>query len=216
MAFALPCEEPPVKLPAPVPVLNPVPLWQAMYAPQSLATSQVSDPSVVPNLQKQDPLPSEPVSSRPVQEQHKLTCTCNDSGTYQVVWHVERRQLALQDKQIASPSFLISFGNGLPEASCKLVLHSKGPSFQKARGHGQIGIKCETILPETASQVSARFIVGTGRKQQPARGPALHDFAESATCGLPKGEDDWDMRASVQKTMKTVAIRVEITPVARF
>jgi len=192
-----------------------VPLWQAMYAPQSLATSQVSDPSVVPNLQKQDPLPSEPVSSWPVQEQHKLTCTCSDSGTYQVVWHVERRQLATQDKQIASPSFLMSFGNGLPEASCKLVLRSKGPSFLKAHGHGQIGIKCETILPETASQVSACFSIGTGKKQQPVRGPVFHDFAESATCGLPDAEADWDLRSSVYKSSKTVAIRVDITPTSR-
>merc|ERR1711971_400035 len=50
MAFALPCKQPPMKLPAAVPVSNPVPLWQALYTPQSFATSQVSDPSVVPDL----------------------------------------------------------------------------------------------------------------------------------------------------------------------
>jgi len=181
-----------------------VPLWQAMYV-------SISYPQAV--IMPEELTEQVPVVNRQVQEQHHLMCECID-GSFQVMWHVEKRQLASSDKQISSPSFLISIGEGLPEVSCKLVLHAQGSSFQKARGHAHVSIKCETMLPETASPdpVSARFIVGTGRKQQPARGPVLHNFADGATCSLPEEEADWDMRASVFKASKTVAVRVEISP----
>jgi len=181
-----------------------VPIWQSIYlraAPGSLEANGTAA--------EKDADCSKP--SHELQEQHRLKCVCSE-GKFRVIWHVEKRKLSTTEKQIISPSFRISFGAGLPEASCKLVLHSQGPSFQRSRGHGQVHIKCETVLPEDSSHVSASFIVGTGLKEQPARGPVRHSFAQSATCGLSKKQDVWDLRACVNKMTKTVAIRVEITP----
>jgi hypothetical protein len=154
------------------------------------------------------------VPSPTEQEQHGLTCS-HKEGSFDVIWHVEKRWLSSESRLITSPSFLISFGSGLPEASCKLVLHAQGSTFKKARGHGHFDIKCESVLPEASSCVSASFSIGTGLKEQPARGPVFHSFAESATCGLPDDQDDWYLRAGVNKKEKTVALRVQITPMTQ-
>jgi len=194
LSFSLPCNAPPH-------------IWQNLYAPRSTKALEETLPAAAMPKSKQHTS----VRSGQVQEQHHLTCKHNH-GKFQVMWHIDKRQLSYVDKQIASPSFFISLGEELPEASCKLVLHAQGASFLKARGHAHLSIKCDTILPETAFPVSVRFIVGTGRKEQPARGPVIHNFAEGATCGLPEDEEDWDMRSSVYKSTRTVAVRVEITP----
>jgi len=218
---------------APMCSWNALPLWQAMYTPQpNEALPQIAMPKFIEQapqtcMPQQPCKPVAPVAestthmpsptaqesdcgSQP-QEQHRLTCSRND-GTFEVIWHVEKRWLSSESRLITSPSFLISFGSGLPEASCKLVLHAQGSTFKKSRGHGHFDIKCESVLPEASSCVSASFSIGTGLKEQPARGPVLHSFAESATCGLPDDEDDWYLRGAVNKQTKTVPLRVQITP----
>jgi len=188
-----------------------IPIWQALYthvASQERFYELGANCSDLPsNAERESEV------CVPLQEQHRLTCCCSQ-GAFRVMWHVEKRRLSSQEKQIISPSFFISLGEGLPEASCKLVLNAQGQSFKRSRGHGQIHIKCETVLPEAASWVSARFMVGAGLKEQPARGPVVHSFDESATCGLSKKHGVWDLRASVNKMTKTLAIRVEIIPMA--
>jgi len=148
-----------------------------------------------------------------------LTCI-RKGATYSVVWNVERRQLASQDRKIASPSFLVSFGNRSMEYSCKLVLDSRDFSFYKSHGLAKISIKCENVCGCGRDcgyscndwKVSASFRVGEGSREQPSRGPVIHNFSESATCALPDGLDVWDLRSSLYRTAKTVRIQAEITP----
>jgi len=207
------------KEPAPMCSWNTLPLWQAMYTPQpNEALPQIAMPCkpVAPVAESTD-MPSsteqESDCSNQPQEQHRLSCSHTD-GSFEVIWHVEKRWLSSESRLITSPSFVISFGSGLPEASCKLVLHAQGSTFKKSRGHGHFDIKCESVLPEASSCVSASFSIGTGLKEQPARGPVFHSFAESATCGLPTDENDWYLRGAVNKQTKTVPLRVQITPMA--
>jgi len=139
----------------------------------------------------------------------RVSCSCSD-GVTEVVWHVEKRWLSSDNRLITSPSFLIPLGEGQSETSCKLILHAQGASFKKARGHGHFNLKCDSDL---LANVNVTFTMGLGPKEQAARGPVLHSFADSATCSLPQEQEEWDLRASLMKQSKTVPLRVQIAPV---
>lgn len=69
-------------------------------------------------------------------------------------------------------------------------------------------LKCES---EPSRGVPARvaFRVAVGGK---LRGPAAHDFSETAVGGLPRELQEWDLRSAVDPATQTFAVAIELAP----
>lgn len=133
-----------------------------------------------------------------------------ESGRVSVQWPVDARKLQGKDRQIVSSSFEL-----FPDMACKLMIKpkpkglSKGlASFQKARGWGSIELKM-VEGDATSLQFSFRLSIGSAWNCPP-RGPVEHTFADSAVCGLPKEEEDWDLRAAVDPTSNILLVTLEV------
>lgn len=139
------------------------------------------------------------------------------SSTHRIRWHVDARKLKGNDKQAVSPPFELAFGTQFPSVTFKMMLYPKvvsdakgGASFKKAKGRGYIQLKCEAELSEAASKAQVKFRIGV-HGQEP-RGPQSHNFAQSAVCGLPKEEEEWDFNEVVDKDSQTFQVFLEIVP----
>lgn len=142
------------------------------------------------------------------------------SGFFRVHWTVDARKLRGNDKQAVSPPFELSFGAAFNHVTFKMMIYPKvmndnkgGASFKKAKGRGYIQLKCEAELSEAVAQVRFRLSIGgsAGKSEEP-RGPMLHNFAQSAVCGLPKEMEEWDFNSVVDNDSMTFVVCLEIVP----
>jgi len=140
--------------------------------------------------------------------------TCN----VRIQWHVDARKLRGNDKQAVSPPFELSFGNQL--VTFKMMLYPKvvsdakgGASFKKAKGTGFVQLKCEAELSEDVAQVKFRIGIGNGSLAE-RRGPISHNFSQSAVCGLPKDQEEFDFPSVIDADSMTFLIVLEIVPAA--
>mmetsp|Transcript_11808 Transcript_11808/g.21507 ORF Transcript_11808/g.21507 Transcript_11808/m.21507 type:complete len:496 (-) Transcript_11808:189-1676(-) len=139
------------------------------------------------------------------------------------LWIVDAKKLTQNYKQAVSPEFRITFGSGpsKKEVVFKLIIyprtHADGGkkgngSFKKTRGRGVVQLKCDTVLTDAAG-AEVTFSIGIGSSDETAehqmRGPVLHNFAQSAVCGLEKSEEEWDFQQAVDNT-GTFGVSLEI------
>jgi len=132
-------------------------------------------------------------------------------GEVSVHWPANGRKLFGDDQQIVSSCFEL-----FPEVMFKLMIKAKPKgiakglsSFKKARGCGSIELK----IIEGADKVPPfRFClsIGTGEKKVHARGPVQHTFINSAVCGLPREEEDWDFRAATDEATNTFMVSLQV------
>ena len=89
-----------------------------------------------------------------------------------------------------------------------------GAGFKKAKGRGNIEVKCFGSVEGPADCLTAMQVtVGTGSRKQKAREIVKHSFAEKSCCLLPKGRDSvWDLKAAVCKDTKCVELCIEVLP----
>ena len=87
-----------------------------------------------------------------------------------------------------------------------------GAGFKKAKGRGNIELKCFGSV-EGEHSTSMLVTVGSGGRKQKAREPVRHSFAEKSCCLLPKGRDPaWDLKAALCKETKCVELCIEVLP----
>jgi hypothetical protein len=157
--------------------------------------------------------------SAPPQPQELQRAFSISTQVFRVSWTVDGRKLKGNDKQAVSPPFELSFGIGFPQVTFKMMIYPKqmsdakgGASFKKAKGVGFVQLKCEAELSEALSPVNFRISVGKGDKLQPARGPVLHNFAQSAVAGLPKDKEAWNFNDVLDQDSQTFVVTLEIVP----
>jgi len=128
---------------------------------------------------------------------------CDETGYFRTLWRADARKLRGNERNAVSPPF-----ETMP---FKMILYPKGGvSFKKAKGKGLVQLKCEADLPEATANFRFRVSIGTGEKQQAARGPKVHNFAACAVCGLDKDEEDWDFESVVDPESATFVVCLEI------
>jgi hypothetical protein len=95
-----------------------------------------------------------------------------------------------------------------------LTLHSKnfrgckaGTTFDAAKGCGHVQLKCEG---ELSAEVSFSISIGSESKRSVTRGPAQHDFSQSAVAALPTGQDVWNLFSAVDRKSETFMVTLEI------
>lgn len=139
------------------------------------------------------------------------------SGVLRIRWTVDAHKLDKKDKQAVSPPFNLSFGERDSDVPFKLIIYPKnvseakgGASFRKAKGKGFVQLKCEADLALAAQDIKFSLSVGHEGKMEKRRGPVSHNFSQSAVCGLPKGEDEWDFNACKDEHSKTFVICLEV------
>jgi len=132
------------------------------------------------------------------------------SGGHSIYWHVPARELSSDGSRFLSPPFELSFGSNLPNVSFKVLLNvARARSFKKSKGCGYFQLKCESSL---AASTNARVTFQVSVDGQTARGPVEHDFASKATCGLPQGQEVWNLSHAVNPKTKTCRVCLEILP----
>jgi hypothetical protein len=114
-------------------------------------------------------------------------------GARFIHWPIDAQKLRTKDRQIVSPTFEVA-----PGMKCRMMLKPRATgdrkgqaSFQKAKGWGSIEIKLTESCPSVPEDLRCRLSVG---EQQP-RGPVELNFAASSVCGLPRREEEWDLKA---------------------
>lgn len=164
--------------------------------------------------------PIEPVKSPTAagpQPQTLMRAFSISSGYYRVHWTVDARKLKGNDKQAVSPPFELSFGR--ENVIFKMMIYPKvmndskgGASFKKAKGRGYVQLKCEAEIAEGVAKIKFRIGVGEGANAQGPRGPQLHNFSQSAVCGLSKDQEEWNFEEVVDKDSQTFRVTLEIVP----
>eukprot|EP00928_Gymnodinium_smaydae_P026775 TRINITY_DN20921_c0_g1_i1.p2 TRINITY_DN20921_c0_g1~~TRINITY_DN20921_c0_g1_i1.p2 ORF type:complete len:521 (-),score=110.81 TRINITY_DN20921_c0_g1_i1:2027-3532(-) len=140
------------------------------------------------------------------------------SSIYRVRWTVDSRKLKSKDTEAVSPPFELAFDK---PADFKLLLRPRitsdakgGACFKAARGRGTVELRClDSVDPSSNPTVTFRVSIGSPAdpaKQQPPRGPVLHDFAQRSICGLPKGQDEWNFGQVVDKVSQTFVVCLEV------
>eukprot|EP00930_Biecheleria_cincta_P065615 TRINITY_DN5145_c2_g1_i1.p1 TRINITY_DN5145_c2_g1~~TRINITY_DN5145_c2_g1_i1.p1 ORF type:complete len:511 (+),score=107.38 TRINITY_DN5145_c2_g1_i1:83-1615(+) len=136
-----------------------------------------------------------------------------ESGMHQVWWAVDSSKLKGHERQTVSPSFELPFEG---QSMFRLVLiptpnpdGKGGASFKKAGGCGSVQLKSESSTGLVTFLVS----ISNGSPDFPrqSRGPVRHDFSELSTCGLPKGQDQWEFTKAVDKESQTFTVCLEIS-----
>mmetsp|Transcript_67371 Transcript_67371/g.161561 ORF Transcript_67371/g.161561 Transcript_67371/m.161561 type:complete len:386 (+) Transcript_67371:87-1244(+) len=148
------------------------------------------------------------------------SCT---TGYNRILWTVDARKLKNNDKQAVSPPFTVAFSDpSLTDITFKMMLYPKsnpldqkgGCSFKKAKGKGFVQLKCEAELDTASSAATLSFRIGVGApgspNAQPMRGPVMHNFSQSAVCGLPKEEEEWDFNEVVDPGSMTFVVNLAI------
>jgi hypothetical protein len=114
-------------------------------------------------------------------------------GSRFIRWPIDAQKLRTKDRQIVSPTFEVA-----PGMMCRMMLKPRATgdrkgqaSFQKAKGWGSIEIKLGDSCPNAPENLRCRLSVG----EQQARGPVELNFAASSVCGLPRREEEWDLKA---------------------
>jgi len=141
------------------------------------------------------------------------------SSIYRIRWTVDARKLVSTDREHASPTFDLSFGENLQFRMImrpKVINNEKGGCcFKKARGRGRILLRCLSDVDTVVKPVvTFRIAVGSGNpaKQAVPRGPVRHDFSESPIVGLPEAQQQWDFTKAIDKTKHTFVVCLEVMP----
>jgi len=120
----------------------------------------------------------------------QLNVVTRTSGTH--AWCVNSRILSGKDRQKASSDFVLAGG-----LRAKMIVKPKAAGdkrgqacFQKSKGVGFIEIKLTAAGEEESPVVRCMLSVGT----EPARGPIELNMANGIMHGLPKDQEDWDLR----------------------
>jgi len=127
---------------------------------------------------------------------------------------------------LESEEFDVALSNGT--STCKFVVLPSvdGNTFKQCQGKGRVLLTCQ-VAPEQSSMMNVSFSVGEGKKgkKQKPLGPVPFVARENASCCLPQGQCDWDLRASQKgteankatgnrkETQKGLVISLVITPV---
>jgi hypothetical protein len=108
---------------------------------------------------------------------------------------------------VVSPEFLLEVAGQGP-LRFKIAIHPTavvdkfhGRGFKKAKGRGNLELKCESDIPAGASsEVTFCFRIGREDRMQPRRGPFTHDFSERVCAQLPKNQQEWDFKAAIDES----------------
>jgi hypothetical protein len=128
------------------------------------------------------------------------------NGHLKVQWWTQSSKLRSRDKQIVSPNFSL-----FPGSSFKIMLKPKSVgdkknqgSFSKARGSGSMELK----LMETGIDTPVgHFYVSVG--ESVPLGPVVHDFSNSAVCGLTKKDEVLEFSAAVDRESSTFCVSLD-------
>jgi hypothetical protein len=130
------------------------------------------------------------------------------SGYHRVHWKLPKRILDGKDKQAVSPPFEVC---GL---SFKVILTATktedewgGWTFRKSKGKGKIELKCLDTVPSHFEAMDFGMSVGKAEKRR-----SKHNFADSATCGLPADDEEWHFKR--YEDGQSFMICVEVRPPA--
>merc|ERR1712232_1429239 len=135
--------------------------------------------------------------------------------TCRVRWTVDGKKLKSRDTEAVSPNFELGDNNFMMLLRPRMTGEVKGGAcFKKARGRGTVELKClDTISWGSKPTVTFRIYISSpalAGKRQPPRGPVVHDFAQRAICGLPKGHDEWNFSQVVDKDTGTFVVVLEV------
>jgi len=131
------------------------------------------------------------------------------SGRYCVHWNLSSRELSSDGSRLMSHPFTLSFGDELPDVSFKIMLYAaRARSFKKSRGQGYFELRCESSVPSGKVNLAFRISI----EGQAPRGPVENDFASMAACGLPKGQEVWNLSNAVDPQTKTCRVCLEVLP----
>mmetsp|Transcript_50253 Transcript_50253/g.162705 ORF Transcript_50253/g.162705 Transcript_50253/m.162705 type:complete len:429 (-) Transcript_50253:31-1317(-) len=135
-------------------------------------------------------------------------------GCLRIQYIVDARKLKANDKAVISPPFPISGtnpGNYRMIVNPTFVKARGGATFKNSGGLGNVQLKCEDLSEGT---ISFMISIGDGRpnsiRNEPARGPVDHDFADSSVCGLQKAQEEWDFNRAVDAASKTFSVFLDI------
>mmetsp|Transcript_2908 Transcript_2908/g.8101 ORF Transcript_2908/g.8101 Transcript_2908/m.8101 type:complete len:250 (-) Transcript_2908:261-1010(-) len=136
--------------------------------------------------------------------------TCR--GTICVHWTVDARKLQKNDRLMVSQPFSLDLWGGSRRVDFKMLIYPHcAASFRKAAGRGRIELKCSHGLPEDVTDMSFCVSVGDGKKFEALRGPFSHDFAVNGVGRLPKGQEEFDLKAAVDPESVTFVVRLEVS-----
>jgi hypothetical protein len=137
------------------------------------------------------------------------------SGTFQITWHVNAHKLKSMSRNMVSPFFAMPFGSNSADADFKLMISATctstswgGSTFKRSKGRGVIQLKCEDTLPQD-TYICCWMSVGQDEIQSEKRGPVKHNFAETATCSLPRGQEEWNFQEYARDGSVTVRVEVK-------
>lgn len=124
-----------------------------------------------------------------------------------------------------SEEFDLALSNGASTYKFVVLPADTGKTFKQCQGKGRVLLTCQ-VAPEQSSMMNVSFSVGEGKKgKQKPLGPVPFVPRENASCCLPEGQCDWDLRASQKsteannatgnrrETKKSLVISLLITPV---
>lgn len=144
------------------------------------------------------------------------------SGSERIRWCVDGQKLDSHAEKLISPEFRLgaNFGGALAESQPFRIMllatqtgGKHGAGFKKAKGRGNIEIKC--LGSYEGPSISLLVTVGSGSRKQKARELVKHNFAEKSCCPLAKGGRDpfvWDLKAALSKETKCVEVCIEVLP----
>ena len=156
-----------------------------------------------------------------------LDQTSMASGSLRIRWCVDGQKLDSHAEKLISPEFRLgaNFGggekdgeNGESQPFRIMLLATQtggkhGAGFKKAKGRGNIEIKC--LGSYEGPSISLLVTVGSGSRKQKARELVKHNFGEKSCCPLAKGGRDpfvWDLKAALSKETKCVEVCIEVLP----
>jgi len=172
---------------------------------QIVPKTQTPEPSIMAGLMK-------PRRRNGTFRPQEMLFTEDNHGISTVTWTGDGRKVGSTNAQMVSVAFLLRERGGNMHKAQIRINPRGGASFKKAKGHGEIEVKCDT-LPEATSSLTFWFAVSSGREGsgvfQGPRGPVtkcLSDMKNSITFGLPKDSEYWDVASSVDKSSNTFAV----------
>jgi len=189
----------------------------------SPAASSRRQPGSPPNTFPAAGHPARAVAHAP--QPQTLTCTPERKNKFKVIWTVDARKLNSNDKQAVSPPFDLFFSDEVSKVTFKMIIcpqkDQQEVSFKKSSGMGRIQLKCEGDLSTARASVSFQMAIGNASCADPTNwrpsSPAIHNFAQSAVCGLPKAldNDTWNFQQVVDRPSLTFEVHLAIETMVR-
>lgn len=126
-----------------------------------------------------------------------------------VTWTIAGGKLHSKDRTVVSPAFDLPMGCQVP---FRLVVQAKrksaGENFTKAKGVGDIRLKCEAPSGDVPGSARMEFCMSVG--DSPWRGPASIDFARQSVVGLPPQQQFWNLRSAVDASSNTFTVHLAV------